>query len=435
MAEKENIEYKSGWRDEYLKWICALANQEGGTLFIGLDDNGEPTGLGNPKKLMEDIPNKIQNYFGLVPNVEYNEEQNFITVYVSASPTPLTYKGKFYVRSGSTMKTLESSELQRFFFQKGDTGWDAISEEGFTFDDLDEATIKHFINLVSKRFPSEGAKLESVDLKELLEKLHLVKDGKYKRAAILLFGKDPQAFFPNAYLKIGKFTSDTNVQTQDEIRGNLFHQLEQALEILKSKYLETRTTYEGLQRIEDLIYPEPALREALVNALIHKDYTGPHIQIKVFNESMTIWNYGKLPSELTFKQLKESHPSFPRNELLANMFFKAGYIEAWGRGTLEIAKEVSKAGLPEPDFEELTGGIALTFFQPTAPYLAEEVDLNERQKQVIEYLKENDTISRLEYANMFNVSRNTALNDLNELIRKNVVNKTGKTNRSRYSLK
>jgi len=435
MAEKENIEYKASWRDEYLRLVCAFSNQDGGKLLIGVDDHGNVIGLDNPKKLLEDIPNKIQNYFGLVPRVNYHEEQNFIEVIIPPSQTPITYQGKFYVRSGSTLKTLEGKELQRFFFQKGDTNWDAIQEPDFTLDDIDDTTIRYFINLVHRRFPSEGNKLETADKQELLEKLHLVQNGKLTRAAILLFGKDPRQFFPNAFLKVGKFTSETDVQTQDEIIGNLFQQLDGLLEILKTKYLETKTFYKGVHRVEQLIYPESALREALVNALIHKDYSGPHIQVKVFNDSMSIWNYGKLPSELSLAQLKTSHPSFPRNELLANIFFKAGFIEAWGRGTYKIVQEMTKAGLPEPEFTEHAGGIDLSLFQSESASIYREPELNERQAEALQYLKRKQTsIDRKNYALLFEVSDRTALKDLKDLVEKGILVKQGKTRDVKYKM-
>jgi len=106
------------------------------------------------------------------------------------------------------------------------------------------------------------------------------------------------------------------------------------MEILKNNYLVFPIRYESLQRIEELEYPEPALREAILNAIVHKDYKGSTIQFGVYDNKLILWNPGTLPDELNIEMLKVKHPSHPRNKNIAEVFFKAGYIEARGRGIL-----------------------------------------------------------------------------------------------------
>ena len=185
--------------------------------------------------------------------------------------------------------------------------------------------------------------------------------GKLKRAAILLFAKDPRKYFTSAFVQVGRFVSESEVVSTDVIEGNLFTQVEKIIEILRIKYLENRFYYEGLVRKEDMIYPEEALREAVINAVIHRDYLGSHTQLRVYDHKLWLWNAGELPAAVTFEKLKKAHRSCPRNELLADVFFKAGYIEAWGRGTLKMIAACRKNNLPEPEFLELTGGFLVSF--------------------------------------------------------------------------
>ena len=187
--------------------------------------------------------------------------------------------------------------------------------------------------------------------------------------------------------------------------------------------------YKGLYRNETLEYPEEALREAVTNAVVHRDYVGAHTQIKVYPDKLVLWNEGGLPSGMKIDDLKKSHASKPRNELIADVFFKAGLIETWGRGTVKIIEECKKAGLPEPEFKEEFGGFSVYFYEKTDFYSEDnlkKLGLNQRQIKLALYIKENKSanLSSLEGI-MPDVSRKTLYRDLRELTDKNVLKATG----------
>jgi ATP-dependent DNA helicase RecG len=174
--------------------------------------------------------------------------------------------------------------------------------------------------------------------------------------------KNPQRFFPQAIIKIGRFINDADIVSSDIVEGNLFQQAENTLAILKTKYLISPNIYEGIHRRELLEYPYEALREAVFNALIHRDYnTTSAIQIKIYNNSLSIANEGKLPPEITIADLRREHLSKPRNKLLADIFYKAGNIETWGMETLKIIRECKIAHIPEPTFYEQHGVVKIVF--------------------------------------------------------------------------
>jgi ATP-dependent DNA helicase RecG len=277
----------------------------------------------------------------------------------------------------------------------------------------------------SKRIAPDAA---GEDTRTLLSNLHLINEtGKLKNAALLLFGKDPMKYFISAYFKIGRFAeSDADLKFQDVVEGNLIEMADKVLEILKGKYLTSPIHYEGMQRVEELEYPEPALREAILNAIAHKDYKGSTIQLSVYDDKLILWNPGVLQDELNIEMLKGKHPSHPRNKNIANIFFKAGYIEAWGRGISMIMDTCRKAGLPEPTIEELAGGIQITFLKDifSEDYLR-RLGLNGRQVKAILYTKKFGEITNSKYQEIADVSKATATRDIKELEDKGLLKNIG----------
>jgi ATP-dependent DNA helicase RecG len=277
MPEHQNIEYKQSWRDEYLKWVCGFANAQGGKIFVGIDDKGEVAGVEDYKKLMDEIPNKAVNHLGLVVDVNLHKEDNkhYIEIDVPVSEVPISYHGIYHYRSGSTKQELKGVSLNNWLLKKSGKSWEDIGVPAATLADLDEGIIKIFIrdSLQAGRISSDAAKGK---INTLLRNLRLINEhGELTRAAILLFGKEPTRHFVTAKFKIGRFgNSPTDLIAQDVVEGNILYMADKVLDILKTKYLVRPISYEGLKRNEPLEYPEPALREAILNAFLCK---GLHI--------------------------------------------------------------------------------------------------------------------------------------------------------------
>lgn len=272
MKESQRTEFKLNWRDEYLKHLCAFANSQGGKLFIGIADGGSVAGVKNSRKLLEDIPNKAINYLGIIVDIHLIEKhgKEYLEIIVPKSSVPISYKGTYYLKSGSTKQELKGAELQHFILKKLGRTFDELPAEGADLGDIDEKAVRKFIRkaIKAKRLPQEA---DADRLQEIISNLKLITDSeKLKNAAVLLFGKDPLRFFSSVTFKIGRFgDSDHDLRFQDIIEGNIFEMPEKAIETLRAKYLVSPIRYEGLQRIEELEYPEEALREAILNAIIH----------------------------------------------------------------------------------------------------------------------------------------------------------------------
>ena len=359
--ESQNIEWKLDWQDEYLKWICGFANAQGGRIFIGKDDAGKFVGLKNAKKLLEDLPNKVRDQLGLMPHINLLEVDGLacLEIIVAPSSVPISLRGSYYWRSGSVKQELKGHALTDFLLKKTGVTWDRVIEENATLDDIDDAAIDLFRKdaAVAGRLPD----LSALSTQDVLKKLRLLTRDGLTHAALVLFGKDPGEFYPNLFVKIGRFSGDAGVDLrfQEVCEGNLFYILRGVMEQLEKKFLIKPIRFEGIQRIEELEYPVAALREMILNALVHRNYLGSMTQMRVYDNRLTLWNAGALPEELTVEKLFQSHESFPRNPLIAETCYKAGYIDSWGRGVEKISEACQNAGLPDPAFIERSFGMLI----------------------------------------------------------------------------
>jgi ATP-dependent DNA helicase RecG len=424
MTENQNIEYKESWRDEYLKWICGFANANGGSIFIGKNDSGRVVGVAGAKKLLEDIPNKVRDILGILVDVNLHttEEGDFIEIVVESYPYPVNYKGQYHYRSGSTKQELKGAALDKFMLQRKGKRWDGVPVPNVSVNDLKKDTFDFFRKRAIKAQRIEEDVL--TDSNELLiDNLQLIETKYLKRAAILLFHANPDKFVTGAYIKIGYFETDDDLKFQDEVHGNLFEQVEKTMDLLFTKYIKSSISYEGINRVEKYEYPKDAIREALLNAVSHKDYSGGvPIQISMYSDKLIFWNEGQLPEDWTIENLSIKHPSKPYNPDIANALFRSGYIESWGRGTLKMINECIRFGIPKPKYFYDMSGFWVEFRKDIFDLeYFKSLGLNDRQIQAMKYLKENGKITNSEYQTNYSVARNTATRDLTELVEKGLL--------------
>jgi ATP-dependent DNA helicase RecG len=363
-VETQKTEWKRQWRNEFLKGLCGLANAQGGTLEIGRDNEGNAVGIENAKELLEELPNTIRHALGIVPSVELRGEsgRQYIAVSVDASGMPVSFRGRHYIRSGSTTQELGGRELDNFILRRLGKTWDGMILPTVKVSDLDTSAFRIFREkaLVSERL--QKADLEMNDA-ELLDSLLLTENGDLTRAAVLLFHHNPEKYVFGAFVKVGYFESGADLIYQDEFHGSLITVADQIVDTIYRKYFKGIISYEGVIRVTDYPIPRSALREAIFNAIVHRDYTtGIPIQIKVFPDCVIVYNDGRLPETWTIDNLLKKHRSRPYNPKIAYAFYRAGFIETWGRGIERITEACRDAGQREPLFEVSPGEISVTFF-------------------------------------------------------------------------
>ncbi|MDR1973544.1 MAG: putative DNA binding domain-containing protein [Bacteroidales bacterium] len=429
MPEQQNIEYKSSWHEDYLDWICGFANAQGGRIYIGKDDNGNVIGIADYKDLMEKIPNKIKNQLGITVDVNLLQEdgKHYIEIVVTPYSVPISLRGRYFYRSGSVKQELTGAALNEFLLERIGKKWDSVPVPNVQVEDLKPETFTFFKEkgIKSGRIEEDS---RNDTLLQVLENLKLVDKSLLNRAAVMLFHPNPEKFVSGAYIKIGFFRTDSDLLFQDEIHGNLFEQVEKTMDFLLTKYTKALISYEGITRVETYEYPKEALREALLNAVAHKDYTGPYpIQISVYADKIMIWNYGRLPENWTVEDLLDKHSSQPRNPDIATAFFRSGYVESWGRGMDKMKNLCLEAKIPVPQFS-CKGNDFWTVFRKDI-YNKEDLSnrgLNERQIKAVLYVREKGKITNKEYQEINQISNRTATNELKELVENyNVLKITG----------
>lgn len=458
MPETQNTEWKSKWKDEYLEWICGYANAQGGKIFIGCDDEGNVIGLQNARKLLEDIPNKIRDAMGIIVGVNLLEKasKEYLEIDVPAYPIGISCKGIYYYRSGSTRQILTGPALEAFLLRKRGVTWDNLPLPAFSLKDIDDNAVERF-----KQFAAKKGRIDKSVLDEhkdvLMEKLHLMNGDYLTNAAMLLFSKDPERWQLGAYVKIGYFETDADLIYQDEIHGSLLEQVDKIIEIVYLKYMKAKIFYEGMQRIERYFVPEEALREAILNALCHKQYqSGVPVQISVYEDRLYIANCGCLPENWTLHNLMQKHASAPYNPNIAHVFYLAGFIESWGRGIEKICSACKNAKVPMPEYTVNPGDIMIKFSAPeelvvrsvtskvtekvtdrVTDRVTEKVieNLDDKSMQILKLLVEDPGFKSTHIAERLSLSRKTVYFRLKKLREKGIIERIGSDRKGYWKVK
>ncbi|MCL0038439.1 hypothetical protein M1N10_05450, partial [Thermodesulfovibrionales bacterium] len=276
---------------------------------------------------------------------------------------------------------------------------------------------------------------ENLSASELLGRLELVKNGELTNTAVLLFAKNPQKFFLQAETRCARFKGIKPVKPFIDMKifgGDIFDQVDKSLNFVLDHISMAVWLIPGQPaREERYEYPPNAVREAIINAICHRDYLlASNMQIRVFDDRIEIWGCGPLPEPLTPDDLKRKHRSIPRNPVIAKCFFLIKYIEQWGTGTNDMITACINWGLPEPEFELITGDLVVTIRKDiyTENYL-KTIGLNERQTKAVMDVKGRNEITNAEYRKLFGISDRTALRDLTVICEKGIFQKVGATGR------
>jgi ATP-dependent DNA helicase RecG len=445
--ESEATERKESWGDDCLKVLAALANTRGGTLIVGVADDGHIVGWNGDGKEQERIANQIVTVLHVHPlsmTVETHVGRTALIIEMARAASPVAIRGRYYRRVGNSTRDVSEESLPRFLLERTGQSWDALPCEAQP-DALDEKTVADFAVLAKPRLPDIGP---SDGIERILGNLELLTpDGRLLRAAPLLFGRqrEPQRVAVSAQVHMGRFKDTVTIVDDKMFGGNLFVQLNAVMTQFR-QYLQVRYEFhkemgersglEAAQRIEIWDYPLDALREAVANALLHRDYTDTgQMMIQVFDDSVVISNPGGLPDDLTVEDLRRPHRSHPRNPLLAQVFYYASLIERWGSGTTRMAQLCRAQGLPEPEFVTTPHTFVVTFRKdPYMPERLRQLGLRERQIQAVRFAQEPGSLSNADYRNLTGVSDETARQELRDLVAKGILHAQGKGRTTRYVL-
>jgi len=451
IEESDTLELKKSvgeWK-EIIETVNAFSNTRGGEIYIGINNNGEVDGVEIGKNTLEDLTNKIKENTDpkIFPQItrEVIDDKSIIIIEVKESSDHLVLAfGRPYKRVGKSTVRMSKDEYENLILEKHKVKlqFDTKICIKATIKDIDKEKLRWFLR------KSKEERHYDIDpetpIKEALNRLNIIQDGNPNNTAILLFGKDPQKFFPQIKIRAGRFKGIEGLDFIDlkVLEGSIPDLREKAMNFI-AEHIKHGVFFDANRRYDKWEYPLRALEEVLNNALAHRDYfSNAEIHLSIYDDRIEVWNPGELPPTLTPEDLKREHKSIPRNKFLADKLFLIKYIEEWGRGTNRIIDEMRDNKLPEPEFKSYSGGFAVILYGPGKSFeekIEKEkmhyLEINKRQGKAIEYLKTINFISTKVYMELNKVSDKTAFLELKDLLNKNILIKEGKGRTTIYKLK
>ncbi len=404
-GETDCVEFKKSTMQLHaaLETLCAFLNGKGGTVLLGVSNDGKLIGQDVSDHTQQEIANGLNKLEpSAIVNVHYiilENNKSLIVMHVDKSEqAPYTYDGRAFYRNQSTTMLMLRDRYHELLVQRGQIrSWETLVTHDYTIDDLDHEEIRRAV--------AEGIRAKRVsitaqheNLEDILKSWNLLKKGKLNNAAVVLFAKNTMPYYSQCHLKLGRFRgTEKNRDFIDnkQFFGNAFRMFEEANSFIM-RHLPIASFFKSdqLQRQDQLALPVLAIREALVNALCHRDYShrSGTIFIAIFDDHLSIWNTGKLPADFETTDLNKKHYSDPVNKIISKVFYDRAYFDGWGTGIMEIFELCQQNNLPAPTYEEYSGGVEITFkFKEPIAYTKYEINidqLNTRQKEIIAILQQ-----------------------------------------------
>lgn len=350
------------------KIITSFINTQGGNLLIGIEDDKTVVGVENAEKVQESIKKILIEY--IKPNapisiqiIPYKRKDIILISVWEGAKKPYQFKGKIFTRENDKTKVSNQDILNHLINERkeADFHWERRSVLGADISDLDIEEINKTINeyIAYKK----GANFE--DAEDFLIQMGLIKNGNLTNACVVLFAKNPSRYIPQSRIRLTVYPSDKTGDkfVNDRIfEGNLFKNIDAILNFIDITFGKN-IVIDGMLRKEKYNYPLLALREGLLNAMVHRDYNSVNgfLQISIFNNRTEISNYGGLPEGITIKDLKKEHNSILRNTDIAQMCFIRKYIEMLGSGTLRMIDDCKRNGFKSPFWSDKDNITTVTF--------------------------------------------------------------------------
>ncbi len=431
-GEGETVEFKLGFNHEAIIAIASMANRNGGTLIVGVSDKGEVKGVQLGKETLKNWVNEIAQATDpkLMVDLRAEKVKNMsVVVFSVSSPEvkPIAVSGRYYLRIANSTRQLSLHKVNEIYMSSVGLSWDKTIIKSASVKDINLQKVKNYMqkSSISKRRRFRDPPMQT------LKNLEYVKENKPTVAGILLFGTNPNKFVKHARVHCGRIKGGSIIIDDNIIDGDLFEQIDKTMSVIQRNIsVEFVITGKKAQRDEIWEYPLDALREAVINAICHRDYMDSNdIIIKIYEDCISIWNPGGLPPDMPFAIFSNpNHPSKPRNKGIAQALYDVADIEQYGSGVKRILEACKASGLPTPIFEEQAGGFHVLFRKTETQNVDHNtglVILNARQNKAIEYIKKHNHITNSGYQKFFKVSKSTATRELNILLKQGVLERQG----------
>ncbi len=454
-GQQERVAFLSGKASarQIAETLTALANASGGTVVLGVTAKGTPQKSVAVEPLRERAVEAglLADPPLILPAPQVVETARGPVVVVQVPPgLPHVYslQGLYLTRTGPHNRPLTTPELRRLLFERTDAGFERLPVPVATLDDLDLAQVERYLRHIH-------APPDEEPVQALLARGCVTwpdeprQDGSQEVvptvAGVLLFGRDPQRFFPNAEIICVRYSGEkmSDEFVRQDVQGSLVEQIRQAEAFVVSN-MRRGMRLSGMAREESSEYPIPVVREAIVNAIAHRDYAirGEGIRLLMFSDRLEIYSPGRLPGHVTLENILEER--YSRNEAIVAILSDLGYIERLGYGIDRMIDAMAAAGLPQPEFQETAAGFRVILRSAGESLVSPRPEsqpwkhmfLNPRQEQALAYVQMHGRITNSEYQRLVpDVSPETIRRDLADLVAKNLLLRIGEKRATYYILK
>ena len=400
-GEAETLEFKksTGQLQRAGETLCAFLNGQGGRVLIGVTDEGKIAGQAVTDTTLQGVAEILRRlepavYIPLIPVLLPGSERRVLVLEAWPVPgkQPYVFDGRAYRRIGTTTSIMPQDQYQTMLLARSHSQqrWENAPATGISLADLDATEIRKTLQTSIDVGRLHGDVVENPA--DILDRLGLRADGVLLNAAVVLFSNKLLPNYSQCHIRMARFKGTTKTEFIDnkQVYGHALQLLREAQIFLDRHLPVAGRIIEGkMERQDRPLFPPLALREALVNALCHRDYSNPGgaVSLAIFDDRLEIWSDGTLPFGLRVEDLKRDHQSRPRNPLIAETFFRRGLVERWGRGTQTIVQLCLQAGHPEPEFIEQAGAVGVRF--PIHGYVPPQRvghDLTQRQRAILQIL-------------------------------------------------
>jgi ATP-dependent DNA helicase RecG len=462
-GESKQLEFKENvQKEDIAKIISSFLNAQGGIVLIGVEDKGKIIGIKNARSTQAVLEKYLIN--SIVPeapitfSIERINKKDVMLVKVwNGSKPPYVFNGSIYFRKGSRTVKASPNDISKLIIERQQTElhWERQAASGVELDDLDQQEIRNTIKDLAEY--GRGKNFKENQVEQFLTYYGLYQNGNLTNAAVVLFGKEPARSLPQCRTRLAVFSKSKTSDSFSHdliLEGNLFRNAEDIFRYFETNIAsKSRFNEKRLRRI-DVPFPKSALREGLMNALIHRDYSNISgtALIAFYSDRLEISNYGELPPELGPADLAKNHLSLPRNPDIAHICFLRGLIEKIGRGTIKMIEDCESKGFSRPKWESKSGVTTLTFPGITVSVKAEDnfdpilKTINEiirkgltdtvklRLVKLISIISSGEGKKVADFVKRLKVSERTIKQDLKTLTEARLIKYTGSKKAGSYNL-
>ena len=440
-GESQTLEFKKNFDQAALETVCAFANASGGVVLIGINDDKKPVkdikiGPETLQSWINEIKNKTQPQLIIDAEIREYDGSNIVALFVDEYPIkPVALKGRYFKRVRNSNHQLSLSEISDLYLKTMNSSWDFHHDPHHSYNHISEEKILKFIRKVEKHNNS-GINMTPY---EFMSKMEFIRDGKITIGAYLLFAKDHCVITD---IQAGRFKSPTKIIDDITLSTDLFTESEEIIRFIQKNIMLEFIVTGKLEREERYDYPMDAVREIVVNMIVHRDYReSSGSTIKIFDDRIEFYNPGKLFGGITMEDLlTNNYTSQARNKVIAKAFKEIGSVERYGSGIKKVFDICRDYGVISPKFEEKFNGFFVTLYKEkldvpkdvTKDVTRMSQEMSQEMSSIMQLVKENSAITAEEMAVKLNVTTRTVYRIISVLKKEGLLERVGATKKGRW---